>query len=63
MSEGVRRLSLLIGVLGAGVGGMTAYTLTQVRHSGGCSSAKFFRMSIGLGKVCTAFHVKTEPLR
>ena len=37
--------------------------LAQVRHSGGCSPAKLFIMSVGLGKVCTTFRVKTEPLR
>ena len=37
--------------------------LTQVRHGDGCRSTKFFRMSVGLGKVCTTFGVKTEPLR
>ena len=38
-------------------------TLAQVRHGDGCRSTKFFRMSVGLGKVCTTFGVKTEPLR
>ena len=37
--------------------------LAQVRHGDGCRSTKFFRMSVGLGKVCTTFGVKTEPLR
>ena len=39
------------------------FRLAQVRHGDGCRSTKFFRMSVGLGKVCTTFGVKTEPLR
>ena len=43
--------------------GSLVWLLAQVRHGDGCRSTKFFRMSVGLGKVCTTFGVKTEPLR